>query len=64
MSTASDGCQAVWKTEYRLADYGTDRLIQLAAGFPTPDHFELTKRIHTVRSELVWRFNWSGAASR
>jgi opacity protein-like surface antigen len=52
-----------WKTEYRLADYGTERVTLLAVGLPTPDSFDMTKRVHTVRSELVWRFNWSGPAA-
>ena len=46
-----------WKTEYRYADYGKDRLLIAAAG---GDELEFHKRIHTVRSELVWRFNFGG----
>lgn len=50
-----------WKTEYRFADYGSDRLPWLAAGVPSPGEFlDVDKRVHTVRSELVWRFNFGG----
>lgn len=46
-----------WKTEYRFADYGSERASLLSSGVPTADHIEMDKRIHTVRSELVWRFS-------
>lgn len=51
-----------WKTEYRYADYGTDRLdyVTLATGAPTGFTIDSHKRTHTVRSELVWRFNFGG----
>lgn len=51
-----------WKTEYRFADYGTDRLPILLNGAPTTFTTDAHKYVHTVRSELVWRFNASGAA--
>ena len=49
-----------WKTEYRFADYGTDRVPLLLRGLDTGDAFDQQKFVHTVRSELVWRFNWGG----
>jgi outer membrane immunogenic protein len=51
-----------WKTEYRFADYSTDRLPVLLAGNPSAFAIDSHKYIHTVRSELVWRFNAGGAA--
>jgi outer membrane immunogenic protein len=52
-----------WKTEYRLADYGKDRVSVLNAGVLTGLSVDQHKYIHTVRSELVWRFNAGGAAA-
>jgi outer membrane immunogenic protein len=49
-----------WKTEYRFADYGTDRVRLLSAGFDTGDGFDQRKYVQTIRSELVWRFNFGG----
>ena len=51
-----------WKTEYRFADYGTDRLALFfpANGAPTGDTVDSHKYTHTVRSEIVWRFNFGG----
>jgi outer membrane immunogenic protein len=51
-----------WKSEYRFADYGTDRLAQFvtATGVPTGTTVDSHKYTHTVRSELVWRFNFGG----
>jgi outer membrane immunogenic protein len=43
-----------WKTEYRFADYGTDRIDFLEGGAPEGDFLDNRKRVHTVRSELVW----------
>jgi outer membrane immunogenic protein len=47
-----------WKTEYRFSDYGTERVALFnstpGAGF---DHSTV---LHTVRSDLVWRFNFGG----
>jgi outer membrane immunogenic protein len=51
-----------WKTEYRFADYGTERVARLTNGVPAGDFFDQHKFIHTIRSELVWRFNAGGAA--
>ena len=59
-----------WKTEYRFADYRarTDNVICTSAalcGLVGPTAF--AERIHpyvqTVRSELVWRFNWGAPVS-
>ena len=52
-----------WKTEYRFSDYRTDRLaiiptvIGQVPGFSLDSH----KYVQTIRSELVWRFNWGKA---
>jgi outer membrane immunogenic protein len=51
-----------WKTEYRFADYSTDRLPMFVQGNPSPFTIDAHKYVHTVRSELVWRFNAGGAA--
>jgi outer membrane immunogenic protein len=48
-----------WKTEYRFADYGSD-LVQLT-GFAGPivgNYLDNHKYVQTIRSELVWRFNF------
>jgi len=49
-----------WRTEYRYAQYNRDSLPLLDGGTPTGTTFEAEKAIQTIRSELVWRFNWSG----
>ena len=49
-----------WKTEYRFADYGRDRLAVLFDGVETGLTVDARKYVHTVRSELVWRFNFGG----
>jgi outer membrane immunogenic protein len=51
-----------WKTEYRFADYGSERvqIFSTLTGLPTGDSIDSHKRVHTVRSELVWRFNFGG----
>jgi outer membrane immunogenic protein len=53
-----------WKTEYRYADYDNERvpLLFTGTGTPTGESLDVHKRVHTVRSELVWRFNWTGGA--
>ena len=50
-----------WKTEYRFADYGNEhvrilRRLALRSGIRSTRD----KYVHTVRSELVWRFNFGG----
>lgn len=53
-----------WKTEYRFADYSADRLPVAFGGLtvpvPPPSFIDSRKFVQTVRSELVWRFNWGG----
>ena len=49
-----------WKSEYRFADYGSDRLVVFLNGAPTVATIDSQKFTHTVRSELVWRFNFGG----
>ena len=49
-----------WKTEYRFAQYNRDTLPILEGGAPGPTSLASEKTIQTIRSELVWRFNWSG----
>jgi outer membrane immunogenic protein len=51
-----------WKTEYRFADYGSDRvaIFSTLSGLPTGDSVDSHKRVQTIRSELVWRFNFGG----
>jgi outer membrane immunogenic protein len=51
-----------WKTEYRFADYGTDRvgLTFVPSGVASGDSIDSRKYVHTVRSEIVWRFNFGG----
>jgi len=51
-----------WKTEYRLAQYETDRLplVVFGTGAATSPALSIdsTKYVQTIRSELVYRFNW------
>jgi outer membrane immunogenic protein len=50
-----------WKTEYRFANYGSERVQISLAAVPQAGFFiESEKYVHTVRSELVWRFNFGG----
>jgi outer membrane immunogenic protein len=51
-----------WKTEYRFAKYGSanDTLFLLPGNIPF-ERLTSTKYVQAVTSELVWRFNWSGA---
>lgn len=48
-----------WKTEYRFADYLGKRSPVLG----TTEAIYAHKYIHTVRSELVWRFSFGGPLS-
>lgn len=50
-----------WKTEYRFADYGKENLRLLDGGVATTDSLDVHKYVHTVRTDLVWRFNFGGA---
>lgn len=48
-----------WKTEYRFANYSAvDLPMLLANGAPSGVGFNSQKTTQTIRSELVWRFNW------
>jgi outer membrane immunogenic protein len=51
-----------WKTEYRFADYGRERipLLFIGNGLPATESLDSHKYVHTVRSALVWRFNFGG----
>jgi outer membrane immunogenic protein len=51
-----------WKTEYRFSEFDAGRLTirSTATGLPTGDSFDTKKYTHTIRSELVYRFNWGG----
>jgi outer membrane immunogenic protein len=50
-----------WKTEYRYADYGKERLQVFITGVgPSLSSVDVQRHIQTVRSELVWRFNFGG----
>ena len=52
-----------WKTEYRASLF--DRQTQVtrftANGLPNGESYDTKKWEHSVRSELVYRFNWGGA---
>jgi outer membrane immunogenic protein len=51
-----------WKTEYRFSelDVGTNLIRVQATNALTGFEVDSKKYIHTVRSELVYRFNWGG----
>ena len=55
-----------WKTEYRFSEYNTDRLAQVCVSAqcgtlgPTGAFFDTQKFVQTIRTELVYRFNWGG----
>jgi outer membrane immunogenic protein len=51
-----------WKTEYRFSrfDTETNTIRFIATGLPTGFSVDSEKWVHTVRSELVYRFNWGG----
>lgn len=53
-----------WKTEYRFSDLDTQTNIVRVAGTGAPFGVEIDshKYVHTVRSQLVWRFNWGGGS--
>jgi outer membrane immunogenic protein len=54
-----------WKTEYRFAEYDNKTLdiVDTTTRLPTGFAVDSEKRIQTIRSELVWRFNWSGGGA-
>jgi outer membrane immunogenic protein len=49
-----------WKTEYRFSEYDreTNPLLGIATGLSEGSSLDSKKFVHTVRSELVYRFNW------
>jgi outer membrane immunogenic protein len=51
-----------WKTEYRFSQFDTDTVAfrDVATGLPIGVSSDQEKWVHTVRSQLVWRFNWGG----
>jgi outer membrane immunogenic protein len=49
-----------WKTEYRFADYGKEQVNVLVDNSRIADTLDAHKYVYTVRSELVWRFNFGG----
>jgi len=52
-----------WKTEYRFAEYSATDLGIFTVGPPvavTASGINSEKFIQTIRSELIWRFNWGG----
>jgi outer membrane immunogenic protein len=52
-----------WKTEYRFSqfDLATNPFYNATTGARTIDSLDSKKWTHTIRSELVYRFNWGGA---
>jgi outer membrane immunogenic protein len=60
-----------WKSEYRFADYRSEttsincvNTALCGAPGPTGIGARIHPYVHTVRSELVWRFNWAPAPVR
>ena len=53
-----------WKTEYRLSEFDrvTNPVLFTTTGLPTGYSEDSKKWVHTIRSELVYRFNWGGGA--
>src|SRR6202011_2128124 len=51
-----------WKTEYRVSEYNrTDNVVRFfATGLPTGDVIASKNWDQTIRSEMVYRFNWGG----
>jgi outer membrane immunogenic protein len=51
-----------WKTEYRFSEFNreTNPLRFTATGLPVGVSEDSKKWVQTIRSELVYRFNWSG----
>ena len=49
-----------WKTEYRFSEFdkSTSPLRDSVTNLPTGASYDSQKWVHTVRSELVYRFNW------
>jgi outer membrane immunogenic protein len=53
-----------WKTEYRVSEFDTrtNPFLLSPAAVRTPFSEDSRKWVQTVRSELVYRFNWGGPA--
>jgi outer membrane immunogenic protein len=49
-----------WKTEYRFSEFDTTTNPLLLNGLPVSASVDSKKWVHTVRSELVYRFNLGG----
>jgi outer membrane immunogenic protein len=49
-----------WKTEYRFASYDNQRGNVLVGGAAGLSSIDSTKWVQTIRSQLVWRFNFGG----
>jgi outer membrane immunogenic protein len=51
-----------WKTEYRFSEFdtATNPLRLFPTGALSGESVDSKKFVHTVRSELVYRFNWGG----
>ena len=51
-----------WKTEYRVSEFNRrdNVLINATTNLPTGDVYASKKWDQTIRSELVYRFNWGG----
>ena len=50
-----------WKTEYRYAEFSAVNIPQITTSTGEfGDLFHIRKFEQTIRSELVWRFNWGG----
>lgn len=49
-----------WRTEYRYNSYNGDTLTEfnLATGVPSGIFMQSEKKVQTVTTSLVWRFNW------
>ena len=55
-----------WKNEYRYASYKGDDLPILVTdtGLPTDESIHASKHVQTIRSELIYRFNWGGPVGK
>jgi outer membrane immunogenic protein len=55
-----------WKTEYRVSQFDRETLYNRSIAFPNNfiglDQYDTKKWVQTIRSELVYRFNWGGGA--
>ena len=51
-----------WRTEYRYADYGTRTLTDTSSSGVVEDNITFHPIVQTIRSELVYKFNWAATA--